>query len=75
MNAHNDLDTATNERAAKHFHTLRAQLAMHGHVLHRTESKDGAITYYCHKWGLVRHFQNLDAVDAFLTQVGGVDHA
>ena len=72
--SNNDLDTATAERADKRFATLRAQLAMNGHVLHRTAATDGAVSYYAHKWGMVRHFTDLNAFATFAAQVGGAHH-
>ena len=69
--AHNDLDTATKDRNNKVFTTLAAQLALKGHQLARTEAKDGAVGYYVHRWGNVKHLPDLDAVAAFLRQIGG----
>lgn len=69
--ADNDLNTPTAERHRKVFATLAAQLAMHGHQLVRSDSQDGAVTYYAHCWGHVRHLPDLDAVAAFVRQIGG----
>ena len=55
----------------KQFATLRAQFALHGHALHRTSPKDGAVTYYAERWGLVRYLPTLDAARRFLAQIGG----
>lgn len=67
----NDLDTPTAERHRKVFATLAAQLAMHGHQLARSDSQDGAVHYYVHYWGQVFHLPDLDAVAAFVRQIGG----
>lgn len=60
--------------ADKHFHTLRAALALHGHVLRRTAATDGEVSYYAHKWGMVRHFIDLKAVANFAAQARGARH-
>ena len=67
----NDLDTPTAERPEKVFQHLRAQYALQGHTLQRTESNDGAVTYFATRWGLVRYLPTLDAAQRFLMQIGG----
>ena len=67
----NDLDTPTAERDDKRFKTLQAQFAMLGQSLQRTESKDGAVTYFATRWGLVRYLPTLEAAQRFLVQIGG----
>ena len=67
----NDLDTPTAERPEKVFQNLRALYAMQGHALQRTESKDGAVTYFATRWGLVRYLPTLEAAQRFLVQIGG----
>lgn len=67
----NDLNTPTAERPEKAFQNLRAQFAMQGHTLQRTESKDGAVTYFATRWGLVRYLPTLEAAQRFLVQIGG----
>ena len=67
----NDLDTPTADRDDKRFKTLQAQFAMLGQTLQRTESKDGAVTYFSTRWGLVRYLPTLDAARRFYAQIGG----
>jgi hypothetical protein len=43
------------------FQTLRARLALAGHVLNPTDPSDGTCTSYVTRWGMAR----------FLEQVGG----
>lgn len=58
----------------KCFQTLRARLALAGHVLRRSNSSDGPSTYYVTRWGLIRELRDLGAVEAFAKQVGGPSH-
>lgn len=67
----NDLDTPTKERPDKVFQSLRAAFALQGHALQRTESKDGGVTYFATRWGLVRYLPTLEAAQRFLAQIGG----
>lgn len=67
----NDLDFPTGKRAGKAFATLAAHLALKGHQLVRSEAADGALGYYVHCWGHVKHLPDLDAVAGFLRQIGG----
>ena len=67
----NDLDTPTAERPDKAFQNLRAQFALQGQNLQRTESKDGAVTYFATRWGLVRYLPTLEAAQRFYAQIGG----
>lgn len=62
---HGDLDA---DRKA--FQTLRASLALEGHVLSRTDSTDGPCSYFVTRWGMVRELRDLDAVKCFAAQVG-----
>ena len=55
----------------KTFATLRAQYAMRGHSLHRTDPSDGAVTYWAERWGLVRYLPTLADARHFLVQIGG----
>ena len=57
----------------KRFATLKAGLALLGHALHRTSPKDGPVRYFCQRWGMVRYMADLDAVAAFLDQIGGAE--
>lgn len=69
----NDLNTPTGQRTDKAFKTLQAAFALAGHTLSRTESKDGAVTYYAARWGMARHLPDLDTARQFLIQIGGRD--
>ena len=55
----------------KLFETLRAQFALHGHALHRTDPVDGEVTYWAERWGLIRHLPTIDTARQFLEQIGG----
>jgi len=55
----------------KRFATLRAQLALKGHVLNRTHRDDGPVVYWAERWGLVRNLPTIADVQRFLTQIGG----
>lgn len=68
---HNDLNSPTGQRADKAFKTMAATLALQGHILTRSNPSDGPVTYYATRWGLVRNLPDLDAVAAFLRQIGG----
>ena len=67
----NDLNFPTSERQHKVFSTLVAGFALKGHTLQRTESKDGAVTYFATRWGLVRYLPTLEAAQRFYAQIGG----
>lgn len=69
----NDLNFPTAERPDKAFSTLRAAYAIRGHTLHRTDPKDGPVTYWAERWGLVRYLPTLGAVRVFLVQIGGAN--
>lgn len=55
----------------KAFCNLRAEFALKGHTLTRTDRADGVVNYYATRWGLVRHMGNLDEARAFLKTIGG----
>ncbi len=57
--------------SAKQFSTLQARFAMRGHCLRKITAQSGESTYFAEKWGLVRWLDDLDAAEAFLTQIGG----
>ncbi|MBW8470851.1 MAG: hypothetical protein K0M67_21480 [Thiobacillus sp.] len=67
----NDLDCPTAERADKVFSTLRAAYALAGHTLHRSDPKDGDVTYWAERWGQLRFLPTIDSVRQFLEQIGG----
>ena len=58
------------EQADKAFGTLRALLALKGHVLSRTHGDDGPVRFYVTHWALVRELRDIAAVRAFAEQVG-----
>ena len=64
-------NSATGADADKAFFTLRALLALKGHVLQRTHSDDGPVRFYVTRWGLVRELPDFASVRAFAEQVGG----
>lgn len=64
------LNSATGAHADKAFLTLRALLALKGHVLSRTHGDDGPVRFYVTRWGLVRELPDIAAVRAFAEQVG-----
>lgn len=63
-------NSATGAGAHKAFLTLRAQLALLGHALSRTDASDGPSSYFVSRWGMVRELRDLDAVQRFARQVG-----
>ena len=63
-------NSATGTGADKPFLTLRALLALKGHVLSRTHGDDGPVRFYVTRWGLVRELRDVAAVRAFAEQVG-----
>jgi len=63
-------NSATGAGADKAFATLRALLALKGHVLSRTAADDGSVCFHVTRWGLVRELRDLAAVRAFAEQVG-----
>ena len=67
----NDLNFPTGQREGKAFATLAAGFALAGHALHRSDPKDGAVTYWAERWGLVRYLPTIDAARQFLEQIGG----
>jgi hypothetical protein len=44
---------------------------LHGHALYRADPKDGTVTYWAERWGLVRYLPNTDTARKFLKQIGG----
>jgi len=63
-------NSAIGDGADKTFLTLRALLALKGHVLSRTHGDDGPVRFYVTRWGLVRELRDIAAVRAFAEQVG-----
>lgn len=67
----NNLDFPTGDRPDKAFSTLRAAYAVTGHALYRTDPKDGPVTYWAERWGLVRYLPTLHDAGLFLAKIGG----
>lgn len=63
-------NSATGASPDKAFITLRALLALKGHVLSRSHGDDGPVRFYVTRWGLVRELRDIAAVRAFAEQVG-----
>lgn len=55
----------------KEFATLRALAAIHGHALHRSDARDGAIRYWATQCNKTQELPTIDAVRAFIAQIGG----
>ena len=55
----------------KVFYSFDAAFALHGHVLHRTDPKDGMVTYWAERWKMVRYLPTIDAARRLLEQIGG----
>ena len=68
MNATNDLDTATGQRAFKDFATLAAQFALLGVVLVQADSPiDGQVLYIAMYWSNgAKPLPDLEAARAYL---------
>ena len=66
----NGADFPTTDQQGKEFATLVAGYALAGHALHRTDPKDGSVTYWAARWGLVRYLPTIDAARRFLDQIG-----
>lgn len=67
----NDPDFLTPDEKDKEFSTLAAGFALAGHALHRSDPKDGTVSYWAERWGLVRYLPTIDAARRFLAQIGG----
>ena len=55
----------------KEYETLVAGFALAGHTLRRSDPKDGALSYWAERWGLVSYLPTIDAARRFLDQIGG----
>ena len=67
----NNAKIPTPEAQSKGFATMAAGFAMNGHALHRSDPKDGTVTFWAERWGLVRYLPTIDAARRFLDQIGG----
>ena len=69
---HTDNQTVPNpSKNDKVFYSLRAAFALNGHALYRADPKDGTVTYWAERWGLVRYLPNTDSARQFLERIGG----
>jgi len=57
---------------AKRLATLKARFALAGITLCAIENDHGETVYIVSRWALTRELESLDAVEAWLTQVTGV---
>jgi hypothetical protein len=64
------LDSAGAVNVVKQFFTLRAQLALNGYCLSRTDGGDGPVSFHVSRCDTVRQLRDLAAVEGFLDQVG-----
>jgi hypothetical protein len=67
----NGANFPTADDQGKAFASLSAGFAQTGHALHRTDAKDGTVTYWAARWGLVRFLPTIDTARRFLDQIGG----
>ncbi len=58
--------------ADKEFSTLRAEAALRGHALHRSDPADGPVKYWATRWGVARDLQSIEDVRAFVRQIVGM---
>lgn len=72
MNAANDLDMATGQRASGAFFTLAAQFALLGYALIKGDSAiDGQALYYAMRMGAVQPLEDLEAAALYLGALMG----
>ena len=50
---------------------LAARFALAGHVLVESNPAHCPVSYYATRWGMAKMLPDLDAVEAFLIQIGG----
>jgi hypothetical protein len=67
----NGANFPTTDDEGKAFQTLVTGFAHAGHTLHQTQAKDGSVTYWAARWGLVRYLPTIDVARRFLAQIGG----
>ena len=65
----NDLDYPTAERSEKAFLQVRAQFALVGHALYRSDPQDGAVAYWTERAGMAKSLATLEAARNFLVAV------
>jgi hypothetical protein len=67
---HDSHQTADDKRLA----TLRALAAMAGYGLHRSDPRDGAVTFFVARLGVVHQLPSLECVHRWLERTGGGAH-
>lgn len=67
----NNTNFPTVHAQGKEFLTLAAGSAQADHALHRTEAKDGTVTYWAARWRLVRYLPTINAAQRFIDQIVG----
>lgn len=60
-----------NTATEKEFASLRAQAALHGHELHRSNPADGKIRYWASRLGVTHDLKTIDEVRNFMRQLLG----
>lgn len=55
----------------KAFHTLRARAARVGHAIWRSDADDGNVQFFSSRRGLVKRFESLKQLEAFVHMIGG----
>ena len=61
------------DSTSKQFKTLAARFAMAGHVLVQSNPAHGPVSHYVTRWGMAKMLPDLDAAEAFLSQIGGAE--
>ena len=67
----NSADFPTTDDQGKAVETLVTGFTHAGHTLYQSEAKDGTVTYWAARWGMVRFLPTIDAARRFLDQIGG----
>lgn len=65
-------DFPTTGEQGQDFKTLMVGFAQTGHALHRTAPKDGVVTSWAPRQGMVRYLPTIDAPRRSLDQIGGL---
>jgi hypothetical protein len=55
----------------KEFVTMRAQVAIRGYVLHRSEATDGPVVFFAERNGQLHYQPTVAALRAFVRQIMG----
>ena len=67
----NDLNFPTGQRERKAFLTLFSRFSLAGYALHRTDPRDGPVSYYAERRGLVRCLPSLNDAQRLLNRLEG----